>query len=124
MGDQFVDLVMIATHARHLHEKAGIFVAASELRKDAIRIFAEQEYSSGRFKTLDSANKTLHDACVRRLQPHVNSIDEFDTILEEWLRTGSGRLSKILSHHARTDAHRGLIEAFFVERQSPGPLRS
>lgn len=90
------------------------FVATSELRKQAIRILAEEEYHRGRFKSLDSAIKTLHDACVRRLKPDVTTIEEFDDLLREWLRTGTGRMFDVLSRHARTDAHKRLVRAFFA----------
>jgi hypothetical protein len=116
MGDQFVDIVMIAMEARRLRSESPSFAPVDELRQSAIRAFAETEYQRGRFKTLDSALKTLHDACVRRLSPEVSSVAEFDELLGEWLSGRSDRLAKVLVQHARTQAHRELIRAFFEQQ--------
>lgn len=118
MGDQFVDLVMIAAEARQQKKKARSFVATADLRMDAIRALAERDHKSGRFKNLDSAEKTLHDACTKRLKPDIRSIEDFDRLLERWLR-GDGRpISQVLKRHARNEQHRGLIRVFFEEPQS------
>jgi hypothetical protein len=119
MGDQCVDIVMIAMEARRLRSESLSFVSVDKLRQSAIRGFGETEYQRGRFKTLDSAIKTLHDACVRRLSPEVGSVGEFDGFLGEWLSGKSNRLAMVLVRHARTEAHRELIRTFFEQQPNP-----
>lgn len=115
MGDQFVDLVMIAAEAREQRKKARSFVAPADLRRDAIRALAEREHNSGRFKNLESAERTLHDACTQRLKPDIQSIEDFDHLLEKWLRGDGAPLSELLKRHARKDQHRALIRVFFED---------
>lgn len=121
MGDQFVDIVMIAYETKRESQRAGTNVAIAELRRDAVIAYAETQFTAGRYKNLESARNTLHDAVTRRLQPDVGSIEDFDKLLNGWLRKGSGRLAKVLRKHARTAQHRELIRLFFAQGElSPG----
>jgi hypothetical protein len=114
MGDQFLDIVMVLLEARLEQQRSAAFVAPSELRKNAVRTFAEKEHQRGRFKNLDSAEKSIHDACVRRLNPDVKTIAEFDRLLADWLAGTPRRFRDILSRHARTEQHHSLITAFLT----------
>lgn len=115
VGDQFVDLVTIAAEARQQRKKAGSLVAPADLRRDAIRALAEREHKAGRFKNLESAERTLHDACTQRLKPDIRSIDDFDQLLEKWLRGNRAALSELLKRHARNDQHRALIRVLIED---------
>lgn len=113
MPDKFVDIAMIAATARQMHADAYAFVPIDEIRRDAIHKVAEDQFRGGRYKSLESAEKTLHDACVKRLKPEVNSIEEFDALLEKWIRKGSTDLADALKRKATHPAQRELIRVFF-----------
>lgn len=55
----------------------------TELRKEAVRLVAESELRARRYKNADSALKTIHDACARRLRPQVG--DEASTAFGDTL---------------------------------------
>lgn len=113
MADKLVDIVMVAMEAKAQRKKARAFVPTDELRRDAVRAYAEREHRSQRFKSMDSAEKSIHDACSRRLKPDVSSIDDFDRLLEGWLKKGSRSLAQVLYRHAKTHQQRELVRAFF-----------
>jgi hypothetical protein len=120
MADQLVDIVMVAMEAKAQRKKARAFVPTDELRRDAVRAYAEQEYRKKRFKTMDSAEKSIHDACSRRLKPDVTSIDDFDRLLEGWLKKGSRSLAQVLYRHAKTQEQRELVRVFFDSSADDG----
>ncbi|MFY9193025.1 MAG: hypothetical protein WAO06_09205, partial [Tenuifilaceae bacterium] len=85
----------------------------TELRKEAVQVFAEKELRSKRFKNKTSAINTIHDACSRRLKPDVDNITDFDNLVDQWLRKNSKILKDILLGHAESNSHRALVKIFF-----------
>lgn len=54
------------------------------MRLQAVQKVAKAELAKGRFKNWDSAEKSIHDACTRRLQKNL-SAEEFDALVKNWL---------------------------------------
>lgn len=79
----------------------------STLRKKSIRTVADRELRH-RFSNRDSANKSIHDACSRRLNL---SIGEFDRAVEEWLSGNPEHLNTILLPQAENKRQRNEIES-------------
>ncbi len=87
---------------------------STELRKDAVKDIAEGELRSKRYKNLDSASKTIHDACARRLRPDVACISDFDELADQWLRNKSTILRDILLKHSDSPSQRAVVIDFFA----------
>jgi hypothetical protein len=88
---------------------------STELRKDAVKDIAESELrATKRFKDLGSAEKCLHDACARRLRPDIYCINDFDEIVDQWLRNKSMKLREILLKHSESTSQVGMINEFFA----------
>jgi hypothetical protein len=88
----------------------------TELRKEAVRLVAESELRARRYKNENSAHKTIHDACARRLRPQVADIRDFDNFVDQWLRQDSMRLKDILLGHSESRLQRTEVDLWF--RQS------
>ncbi len=76
----------------------GRMEKSSTLRGDAIRTVANRELSRKRFSHRDSAERSIHDACARRLNL---STGEFDELVEEWLLGNPARLRSTLLPKAK-----------------------
>jgi hypothetical protein len=69
-----------------------------------LRIFAEQEIAKGvslMYKNVTSAQKTIHDACARRLRPDIQNIKEFDNLISEWRFNKNKKLERIIQKHSQ-----------------------
>lgn len=74
-----------------------------------LRIFAEQEIAkgiSGMYKDVTSAQKTIHDACARRLRPDVMNIKDFDNLVSDWRFNKNKKLERIIQKHAQQSISR------------------
>ncbi len=69
----------------------------SNLRRKAVRLVAHRELGRNRFSNFDSAEKSIHDACSRRLKPSVRDIGDFDVAVEQWLSGNPENLKSILA---------------------------
>lgn len=86
----------------------------AELRKDAIKQFAEAEFQTKRYLNLQSAERTIHDACTRRLKLNTSGFDE---LADEWRRNNSMKLKDILLRQATNIYQRIEVENFFASRE-------
>jgi hypothetical protein len=82
----------------------------SELRKEAVTDVAETGLRAGRFLNQDSASKSIHDACARRLGL---TITAFDRIADRWLRQNSNGLKDTLIRHSDGSSQRVAVISFF-----------
>jgi hypothetical protein len=98
--DKLSDVIAVLTNMRNDLKRNANYRNTTELRKDAVNKFAESEFRAGRYKNLDSARKTVHDACARRLRPDVQDIGSFDELADQWLRNRSMKLIDILVEHS------------------------
>ncbi len=91
-------------------------IKATEIRRRAVKSVARTELAKNyRFKDFDSAKKSIHDACVRRLRPNISKVSEFDQLIELWINQNSSQLQNILIKHATNNVQRNLISDFFKE---------
>ena len=92
--------------------KSGTLLTVKEYRIKAVDELAKPE---PRFKNDISADGTIHDGFARRLSPDIIGRPQFDSIAEEWLRTGSTRLKNILLKHAADLVVEREVKNFFTE---------
>jgi hypothetical protein len=103
--------------------KSGLYGRdCTELRKNAVIKVAEAELRIGRYKNMDSAQKTIHDACARRLRPAVASIKKFERLTDQWLFRNSADLETIIKDHSESVAQQAEVTRFFREQREPTPV--
>lgn len=85
----------------------------TELRKEAIKVVAERELKKNRYKNKNSAEKTIHDACVYRLNPDIKKTRDFDYFVSQWLNQNSMILKDILLGHAVGQLQKKEVNDFF-----------
>lgn len=111
--DKVRDVMAVLTLIRREFDQRRNYRNMTELRKDAVERMAEMELKGGRYKNRDSAIKTIHDACARRLKPDVANIMEFDRLVDKWLRENSMYLEQILLKHSNSLSQRAEVRQFF-----------
>ena len=90
-------------------EKMGQML--STLRRRAVRTVATRELERRRFSNFDSAKKSIHDACSRRLKPSITNIGDFDVAVEQWLSGNPEGLRSILLPKADNARQRNEFES-------------
>ena len=88
-NDKVTDVMDVLKNIREEYNKSKYSPNINELRKYAVRYVAESQLQLKRYKNDNSAQKTIHDACARRLKPEVLNIADFDILVDHWLRKGS-----------------------------------
>ena len=112
-NDKVSDVVAVLAAVRDEFRKRSSYINSTELRKDAVKALAENELRARRYKNQDSALKTIHDACARRLKPEVDNIRDFDMLVDQWLRRKAVRLKEILLKHSENRSQRAMVANFF-----------
>jgi HNH endonuclease len=83
------------------------------IRQQAVQTVAARELAGHRFKNRDSAEKSIHDACARRLNLRVS---KFDALVSDWL---SGHPEDLQSLLATVDGYvqnRAAVESLLTAR--------
>lgn len=111
--DKVTDVLAVLTEIRGGFRRGICGRDCTELRKSAVTNVAEAELRKGRYKNMDSAYKTIHDAPARRLRPEVASIKHFDWLADQWLLSNSAALETILMNHSESVAQRAEVTRFF-----------
>jgi hypothetical protein len=114
--DKVTDVVAVLLTIKDEYRRKGNYHNTTELRKNAVRNVAESELRAKRYKNEDSAQKTIHDACARRLRPEVENIVDFDRFVDHWLRQDSTRLKDILLAHSENRVQRAGVNQFFEQK--------
>lgn len=83
----------------------------SFLRMEAVRTVANRELRHSRFKNFNSAQKSIGDACSRRLRPAITNIGDFDRAVEQWLSGNPEVLRSILLPKTDSVQHRNELES-------------
>jgi predicted restriction endonuclease len=78
----------------------------SNTRIKAVQNVAKRELSRGRFVNYISADRSIHDACTRRL--NINT-EEFDNAIWQWQDGRIENLKSILSKHSVNITHKNNI---------------
>jgi hypothetical protein len=115
--DKVTDVMAVLKTIRGDFETRRNYRNTAELRKEAVKIVAEAELQARRYKNTDSAEKTIHDACARRLRPQVGNIVDFDNLVDQWLRQHSMRLRDILLGHSESRLQRTEVDQWFKQRE-------
>ena len=59
--------------------------------------------------------QSVNDKLLRKLRPDINSLSQFDRLVQNWLSSGSEELKNILNKHASDSSDRDLINgAFYI----------
>jgi hypothetical protein len=115
--DKVTDVLAVLSAIRNGF-KSGLYGRdCTELRRSAVIKVAESELRTGRYKNMDSAFKTIHDACARRLKPDVANIAHFDRLTDQWLFRNSTELERIIRDHSESIAQRDEVTRFFREKR-------
>jgi len=115
-NDKVSDVVAILEIMRNEFKSRTSHYNITELRKEVVKGLAETELRQKRYKNKDSAEKSIHDACARRLKPDVDNIKDFDRLVDQWLRQNSMRLKDILVKHAESRSQRSMVTDFFGDK--------
>jgi len=111
--DKVNDVLAVLTYMKKVIKSAPTYHDISELRKDAVQEVSATEFHAGRYKNMDSAFKTIHDACARRLRPDIDNISNFDKLAHESLRQNSSKLKIILMTHSESIEQFKLVNDLF-----------
>ena len=112
-NDKVSDVMVVLTVMRNKFKITPNCRYFTELRREAVKDVAETELSAKRYKNQDSARKTIHDACARRLKPDIGNIRDFDELTELWLRQNSMQLKDILLRHSKSPSQCAEVTKFF-----------
>lgn len=108
--DKISDVLAVLTVIRNAFRRTRNYRNITEFRKEAVMEVAETELHARRFLNQDSALKSIHDACSRRLE---GSIKDFDNLADKWLRQNSRGLPDVLLRHSEGSSQRSAVIAFF-----------
>jgi hypothetical protein len=111
--DKITDVLAVLAYMKKTIKAASSYREISELRKDAVQEVSAKEFHAGRYKNIDSASKTIHDACARRLRPDIDNISDFDMVADESLRKNSSKLQIILMTHSKSIEQLKLVNELF-----------
>jgi uncharacterized Rossmann fold enzyme len=112
-ADKVTDVMAVLKTIKEEFERINTYRNMAVLRRDAVRDLADSELRLKRYKNAISAQKTIHDACARRLRPDVVSIADFDNLLDQWLRRQSTHLQYILLRHSKNRSQCAEVGQFF-----------
>jgi len=115
-NDKVRDVVAVLEVMRNEFRKTSEYCSSTELRKGAVKEIAEAELQERRYKNQDSAFKTIHDACARRLRPQLSNIRDFDRLADHWLRQNSMKLKDVLLSHSESPSQRATVTEFFEDK--------
>jgi len=117
-NDKVTDVMAVLGKIKGEFRRRNSYRNTTELRKDAVRSIAESELRARRYKNEDSAKKTIHDACARRLRPQVANIAAFDSLVDQWLRQNSMRLKDILLGYLESRSQRAQVSRWFEQDEN------
>jgi len=92
---------------------SGRSVPVTVVRRQAVHTVATRELAGHRFKNFDSAEKSIHDACTRRLNLHAS---KFDALVDSWLSGDPGGLQSLLGTVGGNVKSRAAVESLLTAR--------
>ena len=117
--DKIFDILSILDCMSKSSKAVTTFIDIKELRIQAVKEIANAEFLKERYKNMDSAYKTVSDACRRRLNPDINGVDVFDRLADKWLHHNSSDLKEILLKHSKYYYQRDAVHDFFRSKAKP-----
>lgn len=116
MSDKIGDVLSVLKEIFNEIEGSTGNIKATEIRRRAVKNVARTELAkNNRFKDFDSAKKSIHDACVRRLRPNISMVSDFDQLIELWINQDSSKLQDVLIKQTTNNVQRHMISDFFKE---------
>lgn len=116
--DKVTDVTAVLKTIKKECNKSKNYRNTTGLRKEAVWLIAESELRAGRYKNMNSAWKTIHDACARRLRPQVANIKDFDNLVDQWLFKNSMQLKDVLLEHAESRLQRNEVDQCFEQGEN------
>lgn len=95
------------------YSASGSGCSVAGVRLDAVRKVAARELAGHRFKNYDSAERSIHDACTRRLKL---SAPAFDARVKRWLSGDPGELQSLLRSVGGSVENRAAAESLLSKR--------
>ncbi len=95
------DVVGVLREIRSTDSAGRSGCSVKDVRLQAVQKVAKAELSKGRFKNWDSAEKSIRDACTRRLSI---TVEKFDTLVESWLSGEPEGLQALLRRYGKNIA--------------------
>ncbi|GEM_PF-2119754 len=115
MNDKIVDILAVLQIINNDFKKSNGEIDTTQIRQEAVKKVANKFLEERRFINYDSARKSIHDACVRRLFPDIRNVRQFDKVVSLWLRGNSKELKDILLRHCSTEYYVDKVELFFLK---------
>ncbi len=114
MNDKIGDILSVLQEIKTAFEESNSKANIAQIRREAIKSVADKHLAKGRFSDFDSAKKSIHDACVRRLMPDISTAVQLDQLITMWLCNDSCDLKTIILKNASTQFNVRKIEHFFA----------
>ena len=114
MNDKIADILSVLQKIKTAFEESHGSADITKIRREAIKSVANEQLTRNRFVDFDSAKKSIHDACVRRLKPAISKVAQFDQVITMWLCSDSCDLKTIILKNASTQFNARKIEQFFA----------
>lgn len=114
MNDKIGDILSVLQKIKTAFEVSNSKADIAQIRREAIKSVANEQLTKNRFSDFDSAKKSIHDACVRRLKPDISTVVQFDQLITMWLCSDSIDLKTIILKNASTQFNVSKIEHFFA----------
>jgi len=114
--DKIRDVIAVLKVLRDRSRQTRQYRNTSDLRIDAVNEVAGGELLNRRFLNEDSARKSIHDTCARRL---TGNIRMFDSLVDKWLRQNSTDLRDVLLKSAEGSLQRTAVIRFFEDTTQP-----
>lgn len=111
------DILDVMKEMRKKFSNLGGSHQMGRLRQESIKQVAHRELQSGRFKNRDSAEKSIHDACTRRLRK-IEDTYNFEHAVKEWLYGNPEKIRKAIELEIRSNREKLLVSNFFKNNSS------
>jgi hypothetical protein len=98
MRSHIEDVLDVLREIRSVDSEGRAGRSVGDVRLQAVQKVAKAEFDKGRYKNWDSAEKTIHEACTRRLQENL-SAKGFDALVKNWLSGQPEGLQSLLKKH-------------------------
>lgn len=107
------DVLDVLREILTVYSASGSGCSVSDVRLEAVRKVATRELAGHRFKNRDSAERSIHDACTRRLKL---SAPAFDARVNRWLSGDPVELHSLLRSVGGYAKNRSAVESLLSER--------
>jgi 3-polyprenyl-4-hydroxybenzoate decarboxylase len=104
MSQKIQDVLEVLKQVQSRFDPSTSLYQVSKVRIDAVQYVAKKR---------GVKDRTINDACVRRLEPEVSGTDKFDELIWEWLNGRSQKIKLVLQRHIIDQDDESQIAEFF-----------